>query len=202
MNTVSVVIGIVIGIASNYIFRIVTYFFGKPKLEICNYLIKSVNKNNVPSLQFKLINHSYFSAIDIELTLHAVKYRNDDRSLKDITFLSKYKIDFLQGKPFGKNKYFHNAFRGNFIHLTHNIHELVDDEKIDEVEIFLKAYNSFNNSLTISYNVILKENIKDFSYEFNIGDKCQSPSEISNKTLPQCDLSKKELLNNCPFLNS
>jgi hypothetical protein len=192
----------VIGVGTNYLFRFLTYFFGSPKLEMCKYLIKTTNKKNIPSLQFKIINKSHFAAIDVELSLRAVKYKNDDKSLKEITLLSTYKIDYLHPKPFFKNKYFHNAYRGNFIHKAENIHELVNSDKIDEVEIFIKAINIFNNSLNINYVTIPSENIKDYKYEFNLGDKCQSPTEIDNKTFPSCELSKKELLKQCPFLNN
>lgn len=193
--------GIFIGFFTNYIYRFITYFLGSPKLEICKYLIKTSNKKNIPSLQFKIINKSHFAAIDIELTLRAVKYRNDDKSLKDITLLSKYNINYLHPKPFFKNKYYHNAFRGNFIHRTHDIHQLVSSDKIDEVEILVKATNVFNNSLTINYITIPAKNIKNYKHEFNLGDKCQSPTEIDNKTFPSCELPKKELLNQCPFIN-
>jgi hypothetical protein len=209
-------ISFVIGLVANFLYNRVRYKFGKPKIEICNYLLKTVKitKNDEiwPALQFKIINKTFTDIIDIKLSLRVVKFNDDDKVSKHILTITEQKIDLIKARelpfkeyiPFIENnkRTYPNAIIGKFFIPCEDIFQIIEnklEEGFNHIEIFIKATNPFTGSIYTNATTFSNENIYDYQYSFQLGHNC-TPRKDENRKMKNIKFTKKELLNDCPFL--
>jgi len=209
MGIVPIIISFIVGFITNSLYNRIRYYFGKPKITVCNYLLQSTKETIAGDVwnafQFKIINHTSIDIIDVKLSLRVVKFNDNDRVSKHIFTITRQEINSIKAKEpiFKKNKTYPNAIVGKFFIPCDDIFEIINNKLqngFDHIEIFIQATNPFTGSIYTNTVIFTTENILNHFYTFQLGHNC-TPRKDENRQLKPLKYTKKEILKHCPFVN-
>ncbi len=167
----SVIIGAVASVIASYIFRMQTAK-KVPILEVGKDIIKGYNPDGRKSIKIKIINKAANDIINIDVKLMGVNYKDpSEKELKITTALSERMVPYIakeEKKQFGDNVVILHLYSNN----DSDLHAQID--KFDDIMLFIKAEDPYNNAFGVIYKSYDKKSIKDNSYTFHDSRKLEA----------------------------
>lgn len=198
---IGIVSGIISGVIANMIFRY-NSFKNKPKIFLCENIIKQFMENDEPILRIKIVNQGINSISDIKIILYGVNYLDTEKKLKDLNKISQSFIEFLDSKDKSSNGVTDYIFQLALKNKSNNIHNMLED--YDTLLLLVRGTDTYYSSTISDYKEFKKENIKDYTWNFNTGDdySCTKNNRIKEPNHEQVTkwFVKPELPTFCPLL--
>lgn len=194
--------GVIGGFVANYFYRKAQHT-NKPNIVVSENIIKAA-QDGYPVLRVKLINKTLEPIVDIEILFYGIEYLDQEKKLKHIRPIASYAIPFIQ--EYDKNDPTCDfAYRAALkpIDKSSNIH---DKLVFDDYLLFIKATNSYNNTIQATYHKYSANAILDHCWHFDVGDttNAQKRSDIKDLVFSVSLKDKDKIsnvLSNCPFAN-
>lgn len=198
---IGIISGIISGIIANAIFRY-TSSRTKPKIFLCENIIKQFSVEDEPILRIKLVNQGKKPISDIKLVLYGINYLDTENNLKDMTKISESFIDFLDAKKVKTKDITDHIFQLALKNKEVNIHEAIDN--YDGLLLLIRANDSYYSSSIAEYKQFDKEKIKDYTWNFIPGDNygCTKNSRVKEPNHIKVNkwFIKNDLPKSCPLI--
>ncbi len=170
-SIVGIIIGIVSGILANLFFNYLV-FYKKPKLKICNKVVlkEKDDFSNNPFLMIKIINECKYHLINVQVSLYAYTYQDDQNTMRYKKLISTKNIIAINPKNKKDPKKLHIM---KIVLTSHNIKQIIEHYKNKKFNFLLqlRVTNSFSNISSVFEKKEI-EIVDGEKLNFSSGEEC------------------------------